>query len=75
MNRFRNPKFAPEILERKLSPSSIVAIPAPSNPGSSAYYAPSNMNPAVKTSETVTYDVPKDPPPPPPIDPVRITKR
>jgi hypothetical protein len=27
--RIRNPQYAPELLERKLSPSSLVATPAP----------------------------------------------
>jgi hypothetical protein len=41
MKRIRNPRFAPEFLERKLSPSGFI-----SNPGASAFYSTPNLAPS-----------------------------
>jgi hypothetical protein len=46
--RFRNPQYAPEFLERKLSPSTLVG-------SSSAYVAPTS---AAATTTTVTSNPP-----------------
>ncbi|WZO95792.1 hypothetical protein EP7_002762 [Isosphaeraceae bacterium EP7] len=71
MNRFRNPKFAPEALERKLSPSSYALYPAASFPGTSAQFAPAPQSLSMTVSGTISYDTPKELPPPPPFGPVR----
>jgi hypothetical protein len=71
MNRFRNPKFAPEALERKLSPSSYLAYPASIFPGATAQYGTAKQTLSMNPSGTIAYDVPKDLPPPPPVAPVR----
>jgi hypothetical protein len=63
MRRIRNPRYAPEFLELKLSPSGMLINPPPAELGA-VYPAPPPMQ---NTSE------PGDPPPvdptPPPADP------
>ncbi|WP_435009105.1 hypothetical protein P12x_000355 [Tundrisphaera lichenicola] len=64
MRRHHNPRYAPEALERKLSPSGIVAIPV-----AAEIYIPTTR---VATTNTSPPVVKKDPIPTDPSNPVPI---
>ena len=73
MNRFRNPRFAPESLERKLSPSSLLPAEVAAYPGLSVSYGSESQNMKMMAQESSeSFDRPMAPPPPPPINPIRL---
>ena len=74
MRRFRNPAYAPESLERKLSPSGIVAAPVAAEVYVPAAPVPVALSPLNPATSSVTATSPTDPPPPSsPTDPAPPT--
>lgn len=80
MRRFRNPRYAPESLERKLNPSTVSPLPADystidpaatTTDGSSEYWSPSYEDDWVYVASTDPSESPSNPypDPAPPDDP------
>jgi hypothetical protein len=70
MRKIRNPRYAPEFLERKLSPSALVGHLATVLVSHPIHSHPSSTHITIKAMDTPPIDPPTDPMPNAPAGPV-----
>lgn len=65
MRKLRNPRYAPEFLERKLSPSTMTVMPTTVSIAPTTTTTTLTVVSTDPTSTTTSIDYPPPPPPPP----------